>query len=119
MLGAIVTDNDHCEDAFTAEMVAAIWLATTEGRPFRHLGLDYYAYYADSGSLDSRFDEFHPDFLKNLLLASLDIMNAGQCSTNPTDQDRCYYHEHDQKHPNCPQKASIPLYSKYGKPQLK
>lgn len=88
-------------------MITTIWLATTEGRPLRHLVLDYYAYSAESGSLESKFDEFHPEFIKILLLASLDIMNLGESSTDPTDQGCCYYHEHDQ------------LYSKYGKPQQK
>lgn len=62
VLGAIVIENDNCEDAFTPEMIAAIWLSMTEGRPLRHLVLDYYVYYADSGSLESRFAEFPTRF---------------------------------------------------------
>ena len=85
---------------FRPEMTVLAWSATTAGRPLRQLILDYYVFYVYASDVEQDVDKHHPEFVKELMLASLRMVDDN-CSNwrIPVEMGRCHYHEHDETTP--------------------
>jgi hypothetical protein len=96
VISAVVPDEDDWIEGITPEMTVLIWSATTAGRALRRLVLDYYAWAADSSSLELAKDKCHPEFLKDLLMKVMGIKEGERSGSWETHVkgNACYYHEH-------------------------
>lgn len=85
---------------FRPEMTVLAWPETTAGRPLRRLILDYYVFYVYASDVEQDVDKHHPEFVKELMLASLRMVDE-RCEDwlYPKEKDRCHYHEHDETTP--------------------
>jgi hypothetical protein len=88
---------------FTPDTTLLIWSSTTDGRPLRELALNFYISHVYAHDVEQNMDEYHPDFLKDLMLVAL-----RKVDTQDTDlsdpfhkvvENSCYYHEHDEENP--------------------
>lgn len=90
---------------FPPEVTVFAWSATTAGRSLRRLILDYYVFYVLTKDVEKDVDEHHPEFVKDLMLASLRMVDS-RCSIwkTPLEKAGCHYHEHDDGAPerDCP-----------------
>jgi hypothetical protein len=85
---------------FPPEVTVLAWSATTASRSLRQLILDYYVFYVLAKDVEKDVDEHHPEFVKELMLASLRMVDE-RCANwqVPVDKNGCHYHEHEEKAP--------------------
>jgi hypothetical protein len=101
MIAAVGRLSDEYNfDLFTPDMTNVVWSATTPGRPLRRLLLDFRISDVWVEDVEENMDEFHPEFLKELMLAALNKVNYQDDVISPFDRvtnEHCYYHDHDDK----------------------
>lgn len=105
IMDEMVTATDKLELAygfvlFHPEMTVLVWSATTANRPLRRLILDYYVFYVSVEYVEKDVDKHHPEFVKELMLASLRMVDD-RCEdwVYPKEKGSCHYHEHDETTP--------------------
>lgn len=92
--------NEYSFDLFTPDMTNVVWSATTTGRPLRRLLLDYHISNVWVEDVEDNMEEFHPEFLKELMLAALNKVNYQDGVMSPFDRvavEPCCYHDHNDK----------------------
>ena len=85
---------------FNPEMTVLTWSATTANRPLRRLILNYYVSYVYASDVEQDVDKHHPEFVKELMLASLRTVDERRSNVKaPAEKGKCHYHEHDETAP--------------------
>lgn len=81
---------------FSVLLITLIWETTTPDRNLRRLVLDYYLSTVLVEDVRVRVDEFHPEFIKDLLLLSLSVYEEEKEQLDPCQREEAYYHDHDE-----------------------
>lgn len=88
---------------FPPDLTVLIWSATTAGRSIRRMVIDYYITYVCVEGVEKNMYEHHPDFLKELMLAALHVVDNisphGLIPAEKTEKSGCYYHDHVEEIP--------------------
>jgi hypothetical protein len=85
---------------FPPDLTVSIWSATTAGRSIRQLIIDYYITYVFASDIKKQIDEYHPDFLKELMLAALHKVDNdahlanGEAPGDKAADNESYYHDY-------------------------
>lgn len=86
---------------FSPEITVLIWSATTARRSLHTLLIDLYLSRAYAGDVQDLIDKYHPEFLKELLVAALFNADHEHRECNSPflilEEQPCYYHDHDDK----------------------
>ena len=90
--GARRTEGDPT-DIFPASMTVLIWSATANGRPLRRLMIDYYTSTVTAPLIEKHIEEYHPEFVQELMLKSFGIHHNTERDVFPTAMRDDYYHE--------------------------
>lgn len=92
-------DSRCAFELFPPDLIALIWSATTPDRSLRTLVIDYHIDWVYIGDIQNAIDEYHPEFVKELLLVSLASNKDDECHLpfQIVEEQPCYYHDHDEK----------------------
>lgn len=97
-----LTKSDDLTAPFPPTITDIIWSATTSERALRRVVIDYFTSMAGPEMVEPDFDDYHPEFMKEFLLASLHIHRRMEGKiTHPCLHDRCNYHDHDEQYSQC------------------
>lgn len=88
--------------------VTQVYNSTAPGIPLRKICRDYYVNESKDGELEGFEEGMLPfQFVKDVLLeldrlASNKARRDGQSKVARIRREKCYYHQHDDEHPECP-----------------
>lgn len=89
---------------FPPRMTGAIWSAPTKGKALRRYVVNYYVQNVSSETVEPRWAEFHPDFIKDLAVRSLESGpgggEMGRVQLGPAPPE-CEWHDHNYVHDVC------------------
>lgn len=98
----ILSEDSDMEDIFSATIIDLIWSSMTKDRAIRRIVIDFYAYTVDPRAVESRMEDYHPDFAKDLALKSMSIAHNLAENLHPNEREKQqagHYHELDKPRP--------------------
>lgn len=103
IIDEMIAATQICDDIggfvlFPPDLTVLIWSATTAGRPIRQLIIDYFITYVYVTKVEEVMDDHHPDFLKELMVAALHIVDVnapnGMTPSERAGKFERQYHDH-------------------------
>lgn len=95
----ILHQESDMEEVFPASTIALIWPSTTEGRAIRRIVVDWYAYIVYPESIKAKIEHYHPEFVRELALKALSIIQNPTRDVHPSLERTGHYHELDKPQP--------------------
>ena len=95
----ILHEESDMEEVFSASTIALIWPATTKGRAIRRIVVDWYAYIVYHESIEAKIEHYHPEFVRELALKGLSIIQKSTEDVHPRLKRTGHYHELDKPQP--------------------
>lgn len=97
VFSGLISDSGTGSRLLPPHLTVLIWSNTTEGRALRRLVIDYYLYAVTPEEMDSQWDKFHPDFVKELAVGAL--KRPSEARSDPREVEVwtrriCDFHEH-------------------------
>jgi hypothetical protein len=105
-LQRVLASLDHTQgsptDIFPPSMTALVWLATTAGRSPRKLVVDYYATKVPIPVIEQHFEEYHPDFVQELMQKIIEIHQSTEANATTPQVNGDHHHVHQNTETNLP-----------------